>query len=49
MDTILRIRYRVLNNAFILAFKNSITEGRKVQTGIFIFKTEGEQSLRIDY
>lgn len=49
MDAILRIGYRVLNNAFILAFKNSINKGRKVQTGTFIFKTEGEQLLRIDY
>jgi len=42
MDTIVRTRYRVLNNAFILAFKTSMTEGRKAKTGVFIFKTEGE-------
>lgn len=37
----------MLNNVFILAFKNSITEGRKVKIGIFIFETEGELKVKV--
>lgn len=37
----------MLNNVFILAFKNSITEGRKVKIRIFIFETEGELKVKV--
>lgn len=45
----MRTIYRVLNKVLIVALKNSITEGREVQTGMFTFKTEDKQSLGIDY